>query len=173
VDSGGNVALATAAPAALRVELLDEQGPAMVIASAQAPQLAAAVASAVPGQPQLPPGFVVLPGSAWQPPPSSPPVTGVGPWPKPSYCVAKDGWKDGKVPPAGEAPLEADGGSLDATRTGQTGQNLKTSGDGCTAGRSTNASNAGVWLALAGVWVVAWRRRDRSCVSLTPVSSKR
>lgn len=111
--AGQELAQTLQAPAALRIELLDEQGPAMIIAAAQAPQVAAAIASAVPGSPQLPPGFVVVPGSAWAPPASDAPFTQVGPWPMPPYCVPKNGWVDGKVPPSTDIPDPPDTVALD------------------------------------------------------------
>lgn len=101
------------APAALRIELLDEQGPPMIIAAEQAPQVAAAVAGAVPGSAQLPPGFVIVPGSEWTPPASDLPLTQVGPWPMPPYCVPKNGWVDGKLPPDKEIPDAPDVVGLD------------------------------------------------------------
>ena len=182
------------APAALWIELLDEQGPAMIIASAQAPQVAAAIASAVPGKDQLPPGFVIVPGSAWQPPASDSPYTQAGPWQEPLWCTPKPGWENGKMPPEGEILDPPDAGELDvngidtwrsvedgtgtdtggglADTTGGGGGGSKTAAksDGCTAGH-VPAGSAWPLLLVLGLWV-GWRR-DRSRVSLTLVSSKR
>lgn len=88
-------------PAALRVELVDESGEVAVLTPEQVSATATAIAVSTAGSPQLPPGFVVIPGSGWQPPADSPPPTSIGPWPMPGWCTPKAGWVGGQLPPEG------------------------------------------------------------------------
>jgi len=62
------------APAALRVELLDEMGPAIALDPTDVPLVDSAIAMAKPGGPSLPAGFTLKASpAAWKPPPSDPP----------------------------------------------------------------------------------------------------
>jgi hypothetical protein len=63
------------APAALHIELLDEQGPPTPIAQAQAGVIDAAIAGAKPGVASLDPSLTVQKVLPWQPPESDPVVT--------------------------------------------------------------------------------------------------
>lgn len=88
------------APAALRIELLDESGPAVVVDPSQAQLVSTAILGAVPGKPSLPKDLVLKSGEAWTPPPSNAAVTKLGVWHIPGQpCTPKPGWKDGQVPP--------------------------------------------------------------------------
>ena len=67
------------APAAMRIELLDETGPAVNIHSTQLALVDTAIGGAVPGKPALPGDMQLKPAAArWTPPKSDPPVTVVG-----------------------------------------------------------------------------------------------
>jgi hypothetical protein len=63
------------APAALKVEVLDETGPSFVVAAAAVDLADMAMAGALPGQPSLPANLAIAHGQAWEPPPSDPTAT--------------------------------------------------------------------------------------------------
>ncbi|MBI5611126.1 MAG: DUF2330 domain-containing protein [Deltaproteobacteria bacterium] len=65
----------SSAPAALRVELLDEVSGAKPVAPPQVDLVDTAIAGAKPGLPSLPAGIVLQPDSGWQAPPSDPTLT--------------------------------------------------------------------------------------------------
>lgn len=152
-------------PFALAIELLDEAGPPQIVAPSQAGVLAQAVAAAVPGKAQLPPGFVVVPGTAWVPPASDSQYTSAGPWPRPSGCKPKPGWKDGQPPPVGQGTL-ADAESLDVsgvdswTEPPVFAPSPAPKSDGCSSGRGASGGAASAAFALAaGLLAVFIRRR--------------
>jgi hypothetical protein len=96
-----------AAPLALRIELLEESGPPILIAPGQADWVGVAIAGATPGKPSLAKDLL-LPHADWQAPADNLPVQAVGPWPKPETCAAKQGWSDGKAAPLDQVPPSAD-----------------------------------------------------------------
>ena len=130
------------APLALRVELLDGSGGPRLIAPTDVPLVDAAIVGALPGTPSLPAELVLQPASEWTPPPSDLLVTERGPWPMPSGCDAKPGWRDGHT-----APLTADG--QEASSGG---------GGGCATGGGTGSVPLAVALALALVALLGLRR---------------
>ena len=68
----------SSAPAAFRIEVLEESGESRPVASAQVDLVDAAIAGAVPGGPTLATGFVLAPaGDNWKPPADDPTVTKV------------------------------------------------------------------------------------------------
>ena len=88
------------APAASRVEALDESGPPMVIAKGQVGLVDSAIAGALPGKPSPARALVLAPAEPWTPPASDPPATKLLGWERPNGCTPKAGWVDGKLPPA-------------------------------------------------------------------------
>jgi len=171
------------APAALRVELLDETGPPALVTPGQIGVLDAALAGATPGKKSLPEGMSVTPGQAWQPPQDDKPLTLVGNWPQPQGCEPKAGWQNGKVPPSGSV-VQPDAGSDDSgsqdagiADAAGTDSSLHDGGasdagapvpspapkdDGCTAGRG--AVPVGAWVLLGGLALLAVRRRRKEPV---------
>lgn len=69
------------APAAMKIEVLDETGPAKAIASAQIELVDTALGAAVVGAPSLSPALALSDaGDNWQPPPDDPTATALASW---------------------------------------------------------------------------------------------
>ena len=94
----------TTAPAAIAIEVLDETGGPVGVATKQVELVDTAIKGSVPGKPTVPKTVKLDKADAWQPPVSDAVLTVAGPWPQPPGCLAKTGWENGKVPPAGELP---------------------------------------------------------------------
>ena len=87
------------APAALTISLLDETGPALLLAPEAIAVVDQAILGAKPGKASLPDGLAVKKGTAWVPPASDVLVTTLGPWLQPPGCKPKSGWQNGQLPP--------------------------------------------------------------------------
>ena len=163
------------APTALQINVQEEQGAPVPIATVDVAMVDAAILGAKPGKASVPAGLTLKPVQAWTPPPTVAPLTVAGPWHQPSGCKAKPGWQDGKVPPAGDVPVPdalagedvaqdsaaavQDGGTLqDAGGTVKVATPAATKSDagGCQAGSRPGV--VGMWLMLLAIGLVRWRR---------------
>jgi hypothetical protein len=167
------------APAAARIELLDETGDPKLIDKSQIDLVLTGIAGAQPGKPSLPDGMTLKPGVVWQPPQSDAVVTKLGPWKQPPGCQPLPGWQDGQLPPTsartqtdasgGDGGTSSDGSSRGTATDALTDGGFKapqpspTAQDdhdkGCTAGPGPRAGLGWLALVLAGCAAVCARRR--------------
>ena len=169
------------APLALQVQLLEETGLPLDIATGDVSVVSAAIVGAKPGQPSLPGSLVLKTPVPWVAPPSDPLVTKVTAWHKPQWCPkTKPCWVDGELPPwasgvqcdkadagnsndvaSGPVPgIDASGGWVDvedasSASVGSTG----TASSGCTAARTSNSTGMLAFLCVCAGLV--WRRGRR------------
>jgi len=128
------------APLALRVELLDATGPAIVMNAADIELVDIAIKGAMPGKASLPAGLTLKPPVAWLAPPVDPAPTTVVVWKKPYDCTPKPGWVDGQLPPG------TSGGS-DAQSLDVGGVDVAISADGTPSGGGSDVVAAAEVLA--------------------------
>ncbi|MBI5609352.1 MAG: DUF2330 domain-containing protein [Deltaproteobacteria bacterium] len=152
-------------PAAWIVNVQDEAGEPLTVATGDIAKVDLAIAGAVPGTPSLPKDLVLAPASVWTPPNSDAILTKVGPWIQPANCTPKPGWVSGQLPPAGQVvnPPVSDAGSTttvgDAVGS-QAGDTVAPASSSCSAGRA--AGWAGAWLVLTlAAGLRALRRKGR------------
>ena len=177
--SSANDARWAKAPFASRIDVLDETGNPIPVASSQVELVDTAIAGALPGTPSPAAKLALDKPTFWQPPASDPKATGLLPWKKPGWCSkAKEGWVDGQLPPSGgdtdagptdttDTSTANDGtssggndgtGGLDSSGGGSTDTPRKSEG-GCTAAPVAPGQTAGLLLGLLLAGALLLRRR--------------